>query len=154
MKLLTLLPLLFPLSLSQSLQNPVLWEDHPDVDVLRVGSVFYYSSSTFAYSPGAPLLASRDLATWTPVSHSVPTLNFGAKYNLTGNQRAYVKGIWASTLRYHEKKDLWIWMGCVEGRTYVWTAAGTEAGKNGGEVPREKWNWQSKGTIAACYYDA
>lgn len=32
--------------------NPILWEDYPDLDVFRVGDVFYYSSSTFAFSPG------------------------------------------------------------------------------------------------------
>lgn len=82
-----------------TLANPVLWQDHPDLDVFRVGDVFYYSSSTFAYSPGAPVLRSYDLANWEPVTHSVPHLDFGAAYNLDGNGRAYVGGIWASTLR-------------------------------------------------------
>lgn len=57
--------------------NPVLWEDYPDLEVIRIGEVFYYTSSTFAFSPGAPVLKSYDLVNWTPVSHSVPTLNFG-----------------------------------------------------------------------------
>ncbi|KAK0644364.1 glycosyl hydrolase [Cercophora newfieldiana] len=146
-----------PLASSQlpvgTLRNPVLWEDHPDLDVFRIGNVYYYSSSTFAYSPGAPLLRSYDLANWEPVSHSVPTLNFGAKYALNGS-RAYVKGIWASTLRYKEKDDVWIWMGCVEGRTYVWTASGTQAGRKGGEVDPGAWAWKEGGSIASCYYDA
>ncbi len=60
--------------------------------MFRVGDVFYYSSSTFAYSPGAPVLKSYDLVKWEPVSHSVPQLNFGAKYNLNGSGQAYVKG--------------------------------------------------------------
>jgi beta-xylosidase len=58
--------------------NPVLWEDYPDLDVFRVGDVFYYSSSTFAFSPGAPLLKSYDLVNWTPVSHSVPTASLSS----------------------------------------------------------------------------
>lgn len=132
--------------------NPVLWQDHPDLDVFRVGDVYYYSSSTFAFSPGAPVLKSYDLVHWTPVSHSVPTLNMGNQYNLaSSNSRAYVKGIWASTLRYRNSTDTFIWMGCVEGKTYVWAASGTGAGKNNGEVTN--WNWQSKGTLPRCYYD-
>lgn len=74
--------------------NPVLWEDYPDLEVIRVGDVFYYTSSTFAFSPGAPVLKSYDLVNWTPVTHSVPTLNFGTKYNLnSATDRAYVKGM-------------------------------------------------------------
>lgn len=137
---------------ADTFNNPVLWEDYPDLDVFRVGDVYYYSSSTFAFSPGAPVLKSYDLVNWTPVSHSIPTLNFGDKYNLPGNSRAYVKGVWASTLRYRKSSDTFIWLGCVEGKTYVWTAAGTKAGDNNGEV--SSWNWQSKGTLPRCYYDS
>lgn len=64
---------------ADTFSNPVLWEDHPDLDVFRIGDVFYYPSSTFAYSPGAPVLKSYDLVNWEPVSHSVPELNFGDK---------------------------------------------------------------------------
>ncbi|KAK0616697.1 hypothetical protein B0T14DRAFT_436030 [Immersiella caudata] len=142
------------LSSAQTFRNPVLWEDYPDLDVFRVGSVYYYSSSTFAYSPGAPLLKSYDLVNWEPITHSVPTLNFGAKYNLTSNTRAYVKGIWASTLRYYAKRDVFIWLGCVEGRTYIWTASGTNAAKNNGEVEASAWNWLPKGSLSVCYYDS
>jgi beta-xylosidase len=132
--------------------NPPLWEDYPDLEVIRLGDAFYYTSSTFAFSPGAPVLKSYDLINWTPVSHSVPTLNFGSKYNLnSATDRAYVKGIWASTMRYRNSTDTFHWMGCVEGKTYVWTAGGTGAGKNGGEV--SSWNWKSTATIPKCYYD-
>jgi beta-xylosidase len=133
--------------------NPLLWQDHPDLDVFRVGDVFYYSSSTFAFSPGAPVLKSYDLVNWTPVSHSVPVLTFADKYNLpSSSNRAYVKGIWASTLRYRKSTDTFYWLGCIEGKTYVWGASGTKADANNGEV--SNWNWTSRGTIPTCYYDA
>jgi beta-xylosidase len=134
--------------------NPVLWEDYPDLDVFRVGSVFYYSSSTFAYSPGAPVLKSYDLVNWTPVTHSVPTLNFGSQYDLpSGTPGAYVKGIWASTLRYRKSNDKFYWYGCTGGKTYIWTSSGTNAGANNGEVDASKWNWESHPPINSCYYD-
>jgi beta-xylosidase len=135
--------------------NPVLWEDYPDLDVFRVGDVYYYSSSTFAFSPGAPVLKSYDLVNWTPVSHSVPTLNFGDKYNLpSSTNRAYVKGIWASTMRYRKSSDTFYWLGCVqsEGKTYIWTSPGSNAAANNGEV--SSWNWTAKGSLPTCYYDA
>ena len=132
--------------------NPVLWEDLPDVDVFRVGNVFYYSSSTFAYSPGAPVLKSYDLVNWEFVSHSVPTLAFGSKYNLnSATDRAYVKGIWASTLRYRQSNDMFYWIGCVDGTTYIYTSAGSGAGSNGGEA--SSWNWKQSAVLNKCYYD-
>lgn len=132
--------------------NPVLWEDYPDLDVLRVGNVFYYSSSTFAFSPGAPVLKSYDLVNWTPVSHSVPRLDFGSKYDLpSGNDRAYVKGIWASSLNYRKSEDAFYWIGCIEGKTYIYKSDKSGAAKNGGEVGN--WNWVLYATIPKCYYD-
>jgi beta-xylosidase len=132
--------------------NPVLWEDYPDLDVFRVDDVFYYSSSTFAYSPGAPVLKSYDLVNWELVSHSVPELNFGAKYNLSGNGQAYVKGIWASSLRYRPSNDMFYWIGCIESsKTYIWTAPGTGAAQRRGEV--SSWTWTSHPPLNTCYYD-
>ncbi|KAF2027160.1 Arabinanase/levansucrase/invertase [Setomelanomma holmii] len=129
----------------------VLWEDYTDLDVFRVGDVYYYSSSTFAFSPGAPVLKSYDLINWTSVSHSIPTLNFGSQYDLNGS-RAYVKGVWASTLRYRKSTDTFYWMECISGgQTYIWTASSTNAGANNGEVLN--WDWKARGTIPRCYYD-
>ncbi|KAK1754042.1 Arabinanase/levansucrase/invertase [Echria macrotheca] len=139
-----------PLALgATTFTNPVLWQDYPDVDVFRVNSTYYYSSSTFAYSPGAPVLTSPDLVNWTPVTHSVPTLNFGPRYNLNGSGSAYVKGIWASTLRYRASTDSFIWMGCVESsKTYIWSSP---APRNTSDS--NSWKWTSQGTNPACYYD-
>lgn len=139
---------------SSTFSNPILWEDLPDLDVFRVGDVFYYSSSTFAYSPGAPVHKSYDLVNWTPVTHSVPRLDFENRYNLnSATDRAYVKGIWASTLRYRKSNDAFYWIGCIQstGKTYVYTSAGSGAGANNGEV--SKWDWKRGGTINKCYYD-
>lgn len=143
-----------PLPGQQVLTNPVIYEDYPDVDVFRVGDVFYYSSSTFAFSPGAPVLKSYDLANWQVVSHSVPHLDFGDEYDIESEtSRAYVKGIWASSMRYRESNDMFYWMGCIQStnKTYVYTAPGNGALENNGEV--EEWEWSRAGVIDACYYD-
>lgn len=84
----------------------------------------------------------------------MPELNFGTRYNLNGSGSAYVKGIWASTLQYRASNDMFYWMGCVESsKTYIWTAAGTGAGKNRGEVGAADWKWTSHPPINTCYYD-
>ena len=141
-------------SRAETFNNPVLWEDYPDLDVFRIGDVFYYSSSTFAFSPGAPVLKSYDLVNWTPVTHSVPRLNFGSQYDLDNpSNRAYVKGIWSSTLSYRKSTDKFIWIGCIQstGKSYMWTAGGTKAAANNGEV--SNWNWTAAGSFPKCYYD-
>ncbi|HZM84740.1 MAG TPA: RICIN domain-containing protein [Candidatus Limnocylindrales bacterium] len=123
--------------------NPVLWQDFADIDIIRVGDAYYYSASTMHYSPGAPILRSYDLVNWEFAGHSVPTLDFGSSaYNLSGG-RAYVKGIWASTLNYRRSNSTFYWIGCVEfNRTYVYTASTVEG------------PWQKRSQINNCYYDA
>lgn len=133
--------------------NPILWEDYPDLEVIRVGDVFYYSSSSFAFSPGAPVLKSYDLVNWTPVSHSVPNLIFGSQYNLpSSTSRAYVSGIWASSLRYRNSTDTFYWLGCIaSSKSYLFTSSNSGAKANNGEVTN--WDWKNTGTFNKCYYD-
>lgn len=38
--------------MSTMLQNPIIWADIPDVDVLRVGDTFYMVSTTMHVLPG------------------------------------------------------------------------------------------------------
>src|SRR4029079_10588771 len=107
--------------------NPVIWQDFSDLDIIRVGNTYYSSASTMHYSPGAPILRSYDLVNWEYAGHSVPSLDFGSNaYNLSGG-RAYVKGIWASTLNFRRSNSTYYWIGCVEfNRTYVYTATSVD----------------------------
>ncbi|MFI0898203.1 family 43 glycosylhydrolase [Streptomyces sp. NPDC020983] len=123
--------------------NPVLWEDLADADVLRVGDTYYYSASTMHYSPGAPILRSYDLVHWEFAGHSVPSLDFGEKYNLNGNGRAYVNGVWASFLNYRKSSGKFYWGGCIDfNKTYMYTASSVEG------------PWTRGSVINNCYYDA
>lgn len=62
-------------------QNPVLYADYSDPDVIRVGEDFYMVASSFAYFPGVPLLHSKDLVHWEIINYCVKTLPF-EKYRL------------------------------------------------------------------------
>ncbi|KAF2838626.1 glycoside hydrolase family 43 protein [Patellaria atrata CBS 101060] len=139
-------PVLSLLALSvvgQQFTNPVLWEDLADTDVIRVNDTYYLTSSTMHYSPGAPILRSYDLVNWEYISHAVPRLDWGSKYDLTGGQRAYVEGIWASTFNYRKSSRTYYWLGCIRGsNTQIYTAPAAEG------------PWSRKGTISNCYYDA
>jgi beta-xylosidase len=121
--------------------NPVLWQDFADIDIIRVGDAYYYSASTMHYSPGAPILRSYDLVNWEFAGHSVPRLDFGAKYDLNGG-RGYVRGIWASTLAYRPSNRTYYWAGCVDfSQTHVYTASAVDG------------TWTKHATLP-CYYDA
>ncbi len=126
----------------KTFQNPVLWEDLADIDIIRVGDTYYYSASNMHYSPGAPILRSYDLVNWEYVGHSVPVLDFGPEYDLNGG-RAYVKGTWASFLGYRKSNKTFYWGGCIaSGKTHLFSAAAAEG------------PWKKHAVIDNCYYDA
>ena len=56
----------------QQYQNPILYADYSDPDVIRVGEDYYMVSSSFTYLPGVPLLHSKDLVHWELINHCVP----------------------------------------------------------------------------------
>lgn len=130
-------------TLAESFANPVVYEDFSDNDVWRgPNGAFYFSASSFHFSPGAPILKSYDLVNWDFIGHSVPTLEWAPKYNMTGGTTAYNRGIWASTMRYRESNGLWYWIGCVDfSSTHVYTA------------PSVTGPWKQSSVINKCYYD-
>ena len=80
--------------------NPVLYADYPDPDIVRVGSDFYMVSTTFVDSPGINVLHSKDLVSWEISSHVCTNLDGGNSYNMVGGT-AYRAGFWASSIRYY-----------------------------------------------------
>ncbi|WP_405933998.1 glycoside hydrolase 43 family protein [Streptomyces longwoodensis] len=129
-------------ALAAQYTNPVIWQDFADIDVIRVGATYYASASTMHYSPGAPVLRSYDLVNWEIAGHSVPVLDFGAKYDLNG-ARGYVRGVWASSLAYRPSNRTFYWLGQIDfARTYVYTATAAEG------------PWSRLTTIGTPYYDA
>ncbi len=99
-------------------RNPILHADYSDPDVIRVGDRYYMVASTFHFSPGLPVLESRDLVHWTILGHVLPKLPFAPEYDLPGpvptddtgarmprDQRTvgqrYAGGVWAPSIRHH-----------------------------------------------------
>ena len=145
---LTLTGLLFaalvPFSRAQNFTNPIIWQDLADVDLLRVGDAYYYSSSNMHMSPSAPILRSYDLVNWEYLSHSIPTLvPEDPSFSLEGGNR-YNAGVYASSLKYHEERGLFYWIGCLQGTgsTYIYTATDIEG------------PWEQTSVLEGkCYYD-
>ncbi|RYP68849.1 hypothetical protein DL769_005422 [Monosporascus sp. CRB-8-3] len=128
----------------KSFTNPVVYQDFADNDVfLGPDGQYYFSASNMHYSPGAPILRSGDLVNWQLIGHSVPTLDFGERYNFT-NGKAYRAGTWASTLRYRKSTELWYWIGCVDfWYSYVYIA----------KDPTGPWTRAAQSEGGTCYYD-
>ncbi|KAH7141906.1 glycosyl hydrolase [Dactylonectria macrodidyma] len=126
--------------------NPILWEDLPDMEVVRVEDTYYMSASSFHFSPGAPILRSNNLVDWEYIGHSIPDLAaFGSQFLMDGrNATGYVKGIWASTLKYRKSNGLFYWYGAIQGtdQSYIFTAKNPEG------------SWSSHPPIENFYYDA
>ena len=47
-----------------TINNPLIWSDVPDDDIIRVGDTYYMVSTTMFFSPGAPIMKSNDLISW------------------------------------------------------------------------------------------
>ncbi len=120
-------------------RNPVLHADYSDPDVIRVGSDYWMTASSFNCTPGLPILHSRDLINWTLVNHALP--------NLPGERFRQVQsgcGVWAPSIRFHDGK-FWIFFPMVDEGIYVTTA----------DDPRGEWSepWclaEAKGWIDPC----
>ena len=78
-------------------RNPIIGADMPDPDLLRVGDTYYMVSTTMFYTPGAPILRSKDLCHWEIVSYVFETLEDNGIYRLENGRNAYGKGQWATS---------------------------------------------------------
>lgn len=97
-------------------QNPVLYADYSDPDVIRVGDDFYLTASSFNCTPGLPLLHSRDLVNWTLIGHALK--------NVPDARYAQVQpgcGVWAPAIRHHDGQ-FWIFFPTPDEGIYVTTA--------------------------------
>lgn len=76
-------------------QNPILYADYSDPDVIRVDDTYYMTASSFNYVPGLPILVSKDLINWELKNYAVKTIEY-PDYVIP----QHAKGIWAPAIRY------------------------------------------------------
>ena len=88
---------------TEKVQNPMLWADVPDPDVIRVGDTYYLVSTTMHLMPGAPVMKSKDLKNWETVGYIFDKLTDSPKYDLQQGT-VYGRGQWATSLKYHNGK--------------------------------------------------
>ena len=108
------------------IDNPMLWADVPDPDIIRVGDTFYLVSTTMHLMPGAPVMASKDLKNWETVGYIFDKLTDSPKYDLSATEgTVYGRGQWATSLKYHKGKFYALLAPSEQGAmgdTYIFTA--------------------------------
>src|SRR5665647_2741860 len=83
--------------------NPIIYSDVPDMSMVRVGDMYYMSSTTMHMSPGVPIMKSKDLVNWKIVSYASHSLGDTDELNLSNGKSNYGKGSWASSIRYYKE---------------------------------------------------
>ena len=94
-------------------QNPVLYGDYSDPDVIRVGSDYYMVSSSFCNSPAIPLLHSKDLVNWKVINYVCQHVP-GKRYR----NPIHGCGVWAPSIRYH-KNEFYVYFPMPDEGIYV-----------------------------------
>ncbi len=109
--------------------NPIIWADVPDPDIIRVGDTYYMVSTTMFFSPGAPVMKSKDLVSWEICSYVYDTLADGDVQTLKNGKHDYSHGQWAASLRYHDGKFYVFFGSYGTGKSYIYKTDDIESGK-------------------------
>jgi beta-xylosidase len=120
--------LAFQASIAQHATNPIIYADVPDPSIIRVGDVYYMSSTTMHMSPGIPVMKSTDLVNWELLNYAYDVLDVGNDLDLIDGNSMYGKGSWASSLRYHEGVYYLSTFSGNTNKTYIYTTTSIEEG--------------------------
>jgi beta-xylosidase len=109
--------------------NPVVYADVPDMSIIRVGNVYYMSSTTMHFNPGVPIMKSTDLVNWKLVNYAYDVLDsVHDAVNLLNGKSTYGKGSWASCLRYHKGTFYVSTFASTTNKTYIFSTKDLEKG--------------------------
>lgn len=123
-------------------KNPIIYADVPDPDIIKVGDVFYMTSTTMHMTPGVPIMKSHDLVNWETVNYVYHSLGEDDCFSLKNGKNDYAAGSWASSLRYDEKTG-WFFatFSCnTTGSSYFYMTDNIEKGR-----------WHRTVSNAKCY---
>lgn len=123
-------------------KNPLIWDDIPDPDIIRVGDEYYMVSTTMFFMPGCPVMRSRDLVHWELVCYVYDILEDNDKFNLVGEENSYSRGQWATSIRYNDGTFYVLFCALDQGKTYIYKTQDIDSGK-----------WE-RTTLDRVFYDA
>ena len=121
--------------------NPIIWADVPDPSLVRVGDVYYMSSTTMHVNPGVPIMKSTDLVNWEIVSYAYDVLADTDELALRNGEDAYGQGSWASSIRYRDGTFYVVTFSYSTGQTHIYQTDDVENG-----------SWRSH-TLPGLYHD-
>ncbi len=101
--------------------NPIIWADFPDPDVIRAGDTYYMVSTTMHMFPGGQILKSFDLIHWEHACYVFDALGDTLAQRLEGGH-IYGKGMWAATLRHYNGLFHLMFTGNDAHKSYHFTA--------------------------------
>lgn len=102
--------------------NPIIWADFPDPDIIRVEDTYYMVSTTMHMMPGCVILRSFDLANWEIASYVYEVLDGTPGQRLMDGKGIYANGMWAPTFRHYKGKFYIIFAANDTQKTYLYTA--------------------------------
>lgn len=121
-------------------KNPVINADYSDPDVVRVGSDYYMTASSFASIPGLPILHSKDLVNWRLINHAIRELEPREVFA----KPQHGGGVWAPAIRFH-KGEYYIYYGDPDFGIYM-----TKTKDPAGEWSKPLLVKEAKGWIDPC----
>lgn len=80
--------------------NPIIHADFSDPDVIRLGTDYFMTASSFNCVPGLPILHSKDLVNWNLIAYALPRLVPEDHFS----KAQHGGGVWAPCIRYHNKQ--------------------------------------------------
>lgn len=102
--------------------NPIIWADYPDPDIIRVDDTYYMITTTMHFMPGGVIMRSYDLINWEVATYVYETLDGTPDQKLEGEKHIYGKGMWAASLRYHNGRFYVCFVANDTQKTYLFTA--------------------------------
>ena len=111
-------------------ENPVIYADVPDPDVIRVGDTYYMVSTTMHMSPGCTLMKSRDLVNWQVLGYAYAQLEEADGFALKNGRSDYARGSWAANIRYDKYEGrFYLIVSCnTTMKSYIFTTTDIEHG--------------------------
>jgi len=103
--------------------NPIIWSDYPDIDVIRVDDTYYMISTTMHFMPGCVILRSYDLIHWEVATHVYDILEKTPRQKLEGENNIYGKGMWAASFKYNKGKFYVCFVANDTHKTYLFTSS-------------------------------
>ncbi len=108
--------------------NPMIYADVPDIDMIRVGDAYYMVSTTMHLSPGCPIMKSTDLVNWEIVNYVYDILGDTDAMNLRNGEDMYGNGQWAASLKYHNDTYYVAFNSNTTGKAYIYSTNDIERG--------------------------